>query len=256
MKLPILNLDGSYPISDSYHLGNKAGTVRFTDEGDSLSLPMLQRVEGDLVHRSKLVEASVNLIIDFINKSPVLAGFDDSPFLRIDGSRSLTRAIECGEEPSRPKHLTTKSYVDSKISAANLSVTELANDLDAFKDSQAKAFKSGWQLYTWQAGRNTVVTLPITGTPSIDSIESITLLEKLDVAVPTSSSPNPPPVYKIRELSRGLKGMAIDDYWFDEDTNTVKVLVPNVMSYEVYPGSGNSDLQTPRSRWLKAVITA
>ena len=260
LNVTALNLYSAYPVEDAYHTGNTGGIIRYIDVRDSITLPAIQRLQGDIMHRFILVEKTINGLIEFLNANPLVAGLDDSIYLRVDGTRDFTQPVS-GVDPTQGNHLSTRDYVDDSFNAVHAGAAAVSQSLAEYKSVTPYTFQSAWSEYTWHGGQKTTVDITVpaltgVGYPDYDRLVGIRILEKLDIAQPTSSVPNPPAVYVYRDRTAGNKAFAIDDYWAIPASNLVRVLIPNFSGFDIYPGSGYEDLQSPRRRWLKVVITA
>lgn len=260
MNLPNTNFYRSYPVADSFHTGNSVGIIRYVDARDSLTLSPFQRLQGDLMHRFILIENAHNALIDFINANPFITGLDEAPYVRMDGTKNFTHP-QRGVDGPTDECLTTKAYVDQVGATSANAAGAVGVALTAFKNITPHTFQSGWVSYTWAAGQKVVVDLTVNPTsglsPNYDTISAVRIIEKLDIAQPTLSNPNPPAEYVYRELTATNKAFALDDFWLIAASNKVRVLIPNLLNFASgYTGSAYEKLQNPRYRWIKGVITA
>lgn len=248
MRVTRLNLDPSLAVSDPYYSGPAAaaGVVRFMDASDALRLPVFNRLSSDLVYRDRLIEAKVNEIIDELSR---LAITDTSSFVSRDGSSGFTGVVS-GIRPVEPEHLATKEYVDdglSDLSAAISSVSEEVANIN-----QTTVHTSDWTQHTWSAGAKQILSFlvdPVISDP--DQIVSISLMEKVNVSIPTVGNPSPEPRWVYRSLP--LLAATIDDLWFEG--GVVSVAFPNSAFYTSGYGSAHEDTRAVYERYLKAVVT-
>lgn len=262
LTVQALNLVKDYPIQDNFHAGNTGGIIRFIDVRDAIKLGPMQRLQGDIVHRFILVEDTINGLIEFLNANPLVTGLDDSVYTRVDGSRDFTQPIK-GVTPTDAAHLATKGYVDTGLNTVNNGSNAVAQALQAYKEITPYTFESAWTEYTWQGGRKVIVNATVLPTgpgafkPDYDKLTGIRILERLDIAQPSTAVPNPPAEYVYRDRTASNKSFAIDDFWVIPGTDTVRILVPNFSGFDSgYTNSGYELLQSPRKRWLKVVVTA
>lgn len=253
----LLNLDSSVPIEDAFHQTEAAasGVVRFLNANDANKLPAFQRVQGDLINRFKLIEAKINEIIRAAANGELGSDtFDGGIYSKLDGSAPFTEPV-AGINPIRPEHLSTKAYVDDQIQLAQTQITEFAELLDTINETSAHY--SAWTTYVWQAAVRQVISLSISPQISdINDIAGITLLEKVNVAVPTVGNPSPTPRYLVRPVTMGQKNpFGVDDIWFDPESNSVKVAVPNTAFYQVGYDQSYLSIQSVSFRQLRAVVT-
>lgn len=258
--LQLLNLYSGYPVADPFHATNPNGFVRFIGPEDALILETLQRYQGDAQHRTILLEGKVNELVALINANPFLQNRDETPYVRTDGTKPFTSPV-AGVTPTDGPHLATKAYADSVGSSVLGQLATVSDNLDALTARTPIEFQSPWTEYVWQAGQKTTVNLQVAQyqgqSPDADTVTGITIMERLDIAVPTLSNPTPPVDYRYRELTATNKSFALEDFWLIPGSRTVRVLIPNLITYDAgYAGSGYEALQTPRARWLKAVVRA
>ncbi len=251
-----LTLDPTLPNSDAFRSPTNAGRVRYVEVSDALTLAVLNRVFGDLVHRTTLIADKVNELVGAANETSGTG--DASRNILSSGTVPFTKP-QRGVDPTLAPHLTTKRYVDSQVLLASTAVETLTTDFDEYKDGVPLDFASPWVTFTWQAGAHTVVDLAL-GVNSgkvLDpsTVSSIVILERLDIAIPTNAVPSPAADYVYRQLDRGTNGFAVEDMWLIPGSRTVRLLAPNGSGYDPsYLNSGYDRLQTPRSRALKAVV--
>lgn len=258
----LLNLDGSYPVEDSFHATNTAGRIRFLDASDPLKLPNMQRMQGDFVHRSKLIEEKINEIIVELSQNPAFPSFDSSVFSRVDGTAAFTAPVS-GIDPTLPAHLSTKGYTDQRDAAVSASVSAVDAKLTSHLGTAVTPLQSNWVQHTWQAGVKVhtefSLVIPSGSTPDYTKVSAVMLVERLDIAQVTEVNPTPDPIYVYSTLAAGVAyGFKLDALWLDPATNKVHALIPNEANYissSLYPGvSQYEDLLVPRTRHLRAVV--
>lgn len=256
--IKLLNLDGSYPVLDAYHDTPNAasGIIRFINASDPNTLDATNRLQGDIVHRFKLVESKVNEIITAaISGSLVRSTGENSAYVLRDGSAGFTKPAP-GVSPTDPNHLATKEYVDSLIERVNEGLTELASDEG--DSSIPSLLVSGWTTHTWNSGSLQVVSLPVllngqSVSVDIDKVVGISLLERVNVAVATVGNPSPSPRWVIRQLTVGNQTFGVSDIWLEN--NTVKAAIPNTAFYSEGYGSSYAAIQSVSFRQLRAIVT-
>lgn len=252
--ISVLNLDNSYPVADPNHASNNAGTIRFIGAADAQNLNSLNRLQGDIQHKFSLHQSKINEIILALAGNPASASFDDSAYIKADGSRAFAAPVT-GVTPTASGHFSTKGYVDGFLATIQgvLDANTLA--VQGLEERLPKAMSSPWTLHTWQPGQKQALSFTLSpAVYDLDDILSVSLLERLDVAQPTEADPTPDPVYVYRYLTAGIDvGFMVDDLWLDPN-GVMKVLVPN----SVFFASGHSEalygpITSPQNRWLKAV---
>lgn len=251
-----ITLDSTLPNSDPFRSPTNAGRVRYIDSTDALTLATLNRVFGDVVHRTSLISSKLSEVVGALNEKQGTG--DVSRNVLSNGTVPFTKP-QRGVAPTAANHLTTRSYVDTSVSGISSQIATVAANLEAYKGVVPLSFTSGWVNYNWQAGARTIVNLALASNGGKvldpDTVLSITILERLDIATPTNAVPNPTPSYVYRQLSKGANGFAIEDFWLIPSTRTVRILVPNSINYDSsYLNSGYDKLQTPRSRALQVVV--
>jgi len=252
--MQLLNLDGSFPVADAYHATNTAGVIRFISAADPNTLSAHQRYQGDVVNRFRINEAKINEVIQAIVRHPVFSGWDDSAYTKVDGSRGFASPVS-GVNPTDNSHLTTKEYVDNIATVMSDNVGSLEERLDNF--NQTTVHYSDWVEHTWNASAKMRVSLPLSSSiPDLDKIVSITILEKLDTASPTTAIPNPPEQWIYRQVPiGGTVGAVVDDMWLDGSGN-VNIVLPNTAFYKSGYDSVYEATQSVRTRFYRAVVTA
>lgn len=253
----LLNLDNSYPNDDPFRSSNAAGIVRYVSAADPGGIPVMNRLQGDLVHRDKLLQSKLNELILLLNSNPILTSFDDSMYMFKDGSRAFTAPV-AGAYPVGNNDLTTKAYVQAVASNLGDLITTLNANVSDLASLVPFYCRSNWIEHTWEAGEKGYLDLPLTVPVSIlDRVMSISLVEKIDVAQSTPSVPDPDPIWKYRPLAVGPSsnaGITIDDVWL-EDQNTVRVLIPNTAgAVSGYPPEADYVLASPRQRFIRALV--
>lgn len=251
-----LVLDNTLPNSDPFRTATNAGQMRYLTVADTPTLAVFDRVYGDLVHRTNLINDKLTEVVGALNERA--AASDVSRFILSSGTVPFLKPVR-GVDPENESHLTTKRYVDAKVAVVQTGISTLASDLNAYKAASPMTFQSAWVNYVWQAGAKVPVDLALAALNSkvldTSAVTSIAIMERLDIAVPTNAVPNPTPIYVYRELSRGTNGFALEDYWLIASSRTVRALIPNLSGYDPsYLNSGYDKLQTPRSRFLRAVV--
>jgi hypothetical protein len=250
-----LNLDDSFPISDPYYDTNLAlaGTIRFINSSDANKLPALNRLQGDIVNRFRLVESKINEVIQAAANGLLTSDtFDGSVYARADGRTPFTAPI-VGVTPSLGEHLTTRDYVDSVSASLNRAITEFSVVLETINETSVHY--SSWTTHVWQAGVKQIFSIPILPQVSdIDNITNINILERVNVSVPTVGNPNPEPRFIVRPVTVGTRTpFGVDDIWFEN--NTVKLAISNTAFYTDGYDSSYKGLQSVSFRQLRAVIT-
>lgn len=243
MPISQLTLDGSFPIDDVFHSVNQAGVIRFIDAEDSFTLPAFQRLQGDLVNRFSLHERKINELVQAVNQVPILSGWDDSAYVKANGSRGFIGPVS-GRSPTADNHLATKGYVDEQKSAISESLQNLTQVLGTLQG--VRSVSSIWQYVVWSASEKILITLPLEGTISDEeAIIGMNLMEAIDVA----DSGDEKFVYRpVGELN----GAVVDDYWLDG--NSVKVLLPNRASFPTGYPAEYQRLMSPRGKKYKATV--
>jgi len=251
-----LTIDPMLPNTDPFRSPTNGGRIRYIEVSDALTIALFNRVFGDVAHRTNLIAAKVNEVVGALSQQ--VGTGDVSRNILSNGSVRFTKP-QSGIDPTAASHLTTKRYVDAAVLNVASEAETLSSSFQNYKDGVPLDFASAWVNFTWQAGARTVTDLALAALsgkvldPS--SVLSITVLERLDIAVPTNAVPDPPPEYVYRQLDRGANGFAVEDMWLIPGTRTVRLLIPNSSGYDPsYIGSAYDRLQTPRSRALKAVV--
>lgn len=258
MALTAINLDDSYPIDDPNHATNTSGVVRFIDGTDANGLNAMQRYQGDMIHRSVLLEAKLNELIASFNSNPYLKSFDQSTFLRTNGSNALTQP-QAGVDPTSGEHLTTMTWVATQLATYQEQITTLSTELAALSASLPSIRKSDWVSHTWSSGTKQHVEfslLPLASTITgftLDNVISISVVERLNLGTEET------PVYTYISVVNGLStGFKIDSMWVsDTDPDTLNVLIPNDVFFpDGYPvTSGYEDITDPAvPRSLRATV--
>lgn len=252
-----LVIDQTLPNSDPFRSTSNGGRVRYITAEDALTLATFNRVFGDVVYRTNLIISKVNEVVGAINERQ--SAGDASRNILSNGTVPFLRP-QRGVDPTNESHLATKRYVDAADTVLSGRIETVSSQFEAFKGTSPASFQSGWVTYTWQAGTRSIVDLALGAIDSkvldTSSVTGIAIIERLDIAVPTTASPNPPAEYVYRHLTPGSNGFAVEDLWLIASSRTVRVLVPNISNYDSgYLNSGYDKLQTPRSRALKAVVT-
>lgn len=247
-----LNLDGSLPIPG--WIGSltspDAGTVRYITAADTRGLDAMNRLQGDLVHRSTLVESKMNEMINQWNAAggtgvPLI--IDTSTFVLRDGSQALTGNLSC-PNPVEDSHVANQGYVNTQDGVL-INLIDQANTANANLEAQVPRI-----TYTDWTSFNTVgkqVVNLVLDPPVVNAgrVLAIILLERANTGTELV------PIYKYRQLVAGTStGMTIDDFWL-QDLNTVRVLVPNSSgNYPTtgYPNADHGFATAPRS--LRAVV--
>jgi hypothetical protein len=250
-----LNLDASFPVYDPYYDSSLslAGTIRFINASDANKLPALNRLQGDIVNRFRLVENKINEIIQAAANGLLTSDtFDGSIYVRVDGLTSFTAPVS-GVTPTLSEHLTTKAYVDAANADLNRAITEFSEVLETINETSVHY--SSWVTHTWQAGVKQVFSIPISPQVSdLDKIANINVLEKVNVSIPTVGNPNPEPRFIIRPITVGTRTpFGVDDIWFEN--NTVKLAIRNTAFYTDGYDSSYKGIQSVSFRQLRAVVT-
>lgn len=261
MSSQLLNLDRSYPVYDAYHETNAAGTMRYIDGTDSFTLPVFQRIFGDVAHRFHLIEDAVNAVVNDLRANPAFQSFDASVYPRADGTRGFDAPV-AGADPTIAAHLATKAYVDAQDQGVLATVGELQETFGAYLTATTRPFSSNWTEAVWHAGQKDHLPLPLiipSGvSPNFAEVVSVTIVERLDIAQPTTANPSPAAIYRYQTLAVGqVVGFRLDAVWLNPTTATVHVLIPNSQVLPSYPGVVDwSAIAVPRTRFLKAVVQA
>jgi hypothetical protein len=212
----------------------------------------MNRLQGDIVNRFKLVEDKINeVIVAAANGLLVNDTFDGSSYSRVDGMSPFVAPV-AGVDPRNPEHLATKRYVDDASTSLNRSITEFSDALETVNETSIHY--SSWVTHTWQAGTKQILSIPVS--PQIidlDRLASISILEKVNVSVPTVGNPNPTPRNIVRPLSVGSLTFGVDDVWYED--NTVKLALRNTAFYTSGYDSSYNSIQSVSFRQLRAVIT-
>lgn len=261
-----LNLDQSLPTSDAWRLQNLAGTVRWLSAADPRTIDVMGRVLGDLAWRDNLIQIAINQIQQIITTNPAFTSFDDSVFVRTDGSHPLTDLLPCADvsgnplTPSSGSHLTPKHYVDAGLSSLGSSIDDIASQVSSL--SVSVPHKSTWVSYDWSTGAQSIDLTLTTPVGTLDNIVNVVLMEKVNVG--NLVVPN----YVYRQLMHGTlggqngtgqpgspagDGIHVDDCWV-VNSSTVRVLLPGISSYSNWPTSTQYNFQAATQRWLRAVI--
>lgn len=243
MPLSLLNLDSSFPVEDAFHESNTLGQIRFFTAADSMTLPALQRLQGDLVNRFILHEDKINDIVLAIADNPSLDDWDDTAYLKIDGTRAFTAPVG-GIRPTEPAHLTTKDYVDEGVTNLNESLTSLNQALSNLQG--VRSISSIWVYSEWRAGQRVILELPLAEEIADETkILSVAVTEAIDVAQTGPES------FIYRPVSAVI-GARVDDIWMDQ--TTVKLAIPNNAIYPTgYPAEYTGTM-TPRARKYRATV--
>jgi len=252
MTISLLNLDTSYPVADSYHATNTAGVIRYVNASDANALSAMQRYMGDSFHRIRLVEDKLNAVITSFNTNPYTSGFDDTTFVKTDGTHPFTSPIP-GVTPTLSSHLATKGYTDGSVATVQSSVAALSTQVDHLESILPLVRVSDWVDYTWSAGEKTHLTFTLTPTKAdITDVVLMSITERLNLGTEES-----PQYIYMQYVAGNSANFKIDALWLD-DTNTdiLHVLIPNDVNYpDGYPAvSGYADLQAFSQRSLKAVV--
>lgn len=258
MALTAINLDDSYPIDDPNHETNTSGVVRFIDGTDANGLSAMQRYQGDMIHRSVLLEAKLNELIDSFNSNPYLKSFDSSTFLRTNGSNALTQP-QAGVSPTADEHLTTKGWVAAQLATYQAQITALSAEIASLSSSLPSVRKSDWVEHTWSSGTKQHVEfslLPLSSAITdftLDNVVSVSVVERLNLGTEET------PVYTYISIVAGAStGFKIDSMWIsDESPDVLNVLIPNDVFFpDGYPvSSGYEDITDPAvSRSLRATV--
>ncbi len=257
--LLLLNLDQSLPDADPRtNASSLAGVLRFIDTNDDYTLDPMNRVCGDIAKRFFLHEGKINELVGLLNGQPTLTTFDNTPYVLTNGTHPFSNKVS-GITPTLAAHLATKGYIDGLIGTTNGVVQALSATVLSLQETVPSVCRSTYTEFVWSGGTPQVFDLIVT--PSVVNLEkiiAITIMEKLDVAQPTLSDPNPAAVWVYRQLIHGTcgDGMRVDDTWM-VDNSTVRVLLPSRSEYSPdYPSdSGYSAVANPRQRFLSAVVT-
>lgn len=243
MPISILNLDGSFPISDPHHQSNRAGIIRFIDGTDSLTLPAFQRYQGDVVNRFSLVESKLNEVITAISGNPSLSDWDDSAYVKTNGSSGFTKPVT-GVSPVVPADLTTKGYVDLQLEQISLTVTNLASSVSQTRG--IRSYSSIWVYVPWSASNKKIIQLDLTSEiPDHSKIISISVVEGIDVAESGAEQ------FLYRPVNQ-VTGAKVDDIWLDG--SVVKLALPSSALYPTgYPPEYLSTMVV-RARKYKATV--
>lgn len=261
MSATFLNLDRSLPVADAFHAGNRAGTLRYIDARDTFTLPAFQRIFGDIAHRFHLVEDAINAVVADIRTNPAFQSFDASVYPRADGTRGFDAPVP-GQSPTIAAHLATKSYVDGQDQNTLAAVGILQTTFNNYLAATTRPFASAWTEVVWHAGQKDHLILPLVIPPGVSpnfaSTASVSIVERLDIAQPTTGNPNPDPIYRYQTLAVGQAvGFRLDAVWLNPSTSAVHVLIPNIQVMPAYPGVPEwGALSVPRSRYFKAVVQA
>jgi len=243
MPLSLLSLDGSFPVEDAFHASNSLGQIRFFNATDALTLPALQRLQGDLVNRFILHEAKINSIVLAIADNPSLDDWDDSAYLKADGTVAFTEPVS-GARPTNPSHLATKDYVDGEVVNLNESLTNISQALGNLQG--VRSVSSPWVYSEWRAGQRVILSLPLSEEISDETkILSISVLEAIDTAQ------TGPENFTYRPVSAVI-GARVDDIWMDR--TTVKLAIPNNAIYPTGYPTEYSATMTPRARKYRATV--
>lgn len=242
MPLSLLTLDGSFPIEDPFHASNSLGQIRFFNAADALTLPALQRLQGDIVNRFLRHEAKINDIVLAIADNPSLDDWDDSSYIRADGTRPFTEPV-AGSRPTSPAHLATKDYVDGEVVNLNESLTNINQALGNLQG--VRAVSTAWIYSEWRAGQRVILDMPLAEEISDESrILSIAVLEAIDIAQ------TGPENFVYRPIS--TIGARVDDVWMDR--TTVRLAIPNNAIYPTgYPAEYTTTM-APRARKYRATV--
>lgn len=261
MSLSLISLDPSYPTQDTYRDTNTAGIMRFIDATDSIKLPALQRMQGDLVHRDNLLAAKINEIVVEVKTNPAFPAFDNSPYILRDGTRAFLAAVS-GVTPTAAAHLSTKEYTDTRDAEVLASVSDLQSTVTTYLASAAVPFYSPWYEHEWHSGQQDhvemLLTIPDGLTPNYTEVSNVTVVERLDIAQITVEDPSPDPIYVYQALTPGANyGFKLDAVWLDPESGKVHVLIPNVENHVAWSGiTQYTNMQVPRTRHLRAIVTA
>jgi hypothetical protein len=254
-SVKLLNLDPSFPVYDAYYDSGMSlgGTIRFVSAADANKLPAINRLQGDIVNRFKLIENKINEVISAASNGILVSDtFDGSIYSRVDGSMPFLSPVS-GVDPSQSNHLTTKSYVDDVKIELNRAITEFSDALNTVNETSIHY--SGWVTHAWQAGVKQVVSIPIL--PQVtdaDAIANIVVLEKINVSIPTVGNPDPEPRYIVRPITIGtMTPFGVDDVWYE--SNAVKIAIPNTAFYTDGYDPSYKGVQSVSFRQLRAVVT-
>lgn len=251
--ISLLNLDSSYPKEDSYHASNTAGVIRYINVSDAASgLSAMERYMGDVTHRFILVGDKINALINSFNSNPYTSGFDDTTYVKTDGTHPFTGPVG-GVTPVDAADLATKGYVDEEVAGfeeslgiVNTRVTDLTAQVPLTRVSD-------WVEYTWSAGEKTALEFTLTPTQSdLTNIILISFIERLNLG--TVEEPNY--VY-MQHMSGNMTNFKVDAIWIDDaDGDVLHVLIPNDVKYiDGYPASsGYLDIQSFSERHLRATV--
>ncbi len=244
MIIEFLNLDGTFPVLDPFHAGNRGGVVRFIGEHDAQSLDSMRRVQGDFVHRDQLLQEKLNELVRAINN---ISGASDS----VEGIVPI---------PLLPTSPANKNYVDTQDSEIATGIAIMAERLRSLK--AMSTFSSDWVEVVWKnqtLKERIELTLtnldesPITGL-DFDQVVSSSLLIRADVASVGITDQNNAAEYVYRSATYGQStGFKLDDIWLTPP-DSVSVLIPYTSLFPSYPPSAGYNVSQPSRIWVKAVI--
>ena len=253
--LALLNLDNSYPTADPYRAANLAGIIRYIRRDDSALYDARQRVDGDLAHRDALIQQKINELIAVLNADPTLNSFDGSNYVLCDGSHPFTAPI-AGIDPTLSGHLATRNYVDGvgasvdgRLVVQDAQIANLTGQIPLYSTCTT------WVEHVWNAGVKQYLDLHLSRAVTVtDRVMHIGLVEKIDVARPTTPIPDPDPIWVYRPVTvNGSAGAIVEDMWL-KDVNTVRILLPNTSKTPFGYPSDAGDLSAPRQRFYRAYV--
>jgi hypothetical protein len=231
-----------------------AGIVRFLSRADSALFDARQRIDGDLVHRDNLIQQKINELVGVLNSDPSLSSFDDSNYVFRDGSHAFTAPV-AGIDPTASSHLTTRNYVDgigasidNRLAVQDAAITNLTGQIPLYS-------RSNWVEHVWSAGTKQYLDLPLTRDVTVDrQVMQIVLMEKIDVARPTTPIPDPSPIWVYRPVTPNSgSGAIVEDVWL-KDASTVRILLPNTSKTPFGYPNDTGDLSAPRQRFYRAYV--
>jgi hypothetical protein len=251
-----LTLDASYPDAET-RTGNPAGTVRFITAADAGTLSAHQREIGDIILRTNLIVNAYNSLLQSVAQNPYFnRTLLEQGLIKADGTISFTAPVS-GIAPTESAHLVTLGYLNTALNTILTSFSNLTSLVNGYVNAAPVMRFTDWTTHVWAGGTKQALTFDFSAytTMDLDKLASISVMEKLDIAVPTLSNPTPTPVYVYRNLLEG-SGFQMSDWWVSGD-RILHLMVPNSVFYQAgYPsGSGYTATQTINSRKLKAILT-
>ncbi len=258
MALTPLNLDQTLPDDDSVRAANVAGIIRWLTSADPRTLGTMNRVLGDLGHRSFLLESKINEIVILIGQLAALPTLLN--IMLIDGTTGFTGPVQ-GVDGTGPNTLITRAgaaaLVGAQLDAIVSTVGLLADRLSDLETGAPINHYSEWVEHVWNAAVPNYIDLTFTpAITAIDRVVGINIVEKLDVAQPTIQTPDPTPIWRYRPAVVGSsRGATIDDAWL-LDASTLRLLLPSTSAYSAatYPTGAAYDLPGARQRFFRASV--